>query len=256
MASKPQRLYQIVAEQLAAFMKKERLKPGDRLPGELALSNRFGVSRTTIREAMLALEIAGDLEIRGGSGAYLRKPSGRTGLLMDAGPGPFELLNARIMVEGEVAAEAALHASNDDLARIAACFGEMRSLVASRKNAQIADREFHVLIAEAAKNAVLTNFVDGLWSGIFSPMFHNLSQRAGLHRHQTMTLGDHERILEALVARDPQAARTAMRTHLRHVQEILQGGEEPAEVTKAKKSKKVKNAAAAKKTKKSKKKHA
>jgi DNA-binding FadR family transcriptional regulator len=222
---KPQRLYQVVAEKLGAFIQASRMKPGDRLPGELALSKKFNVSRTTIREAMLALEIAGALEIRGGSGAYVRQPSHNRGLLMDAGPGPFELLRARILVESEIAADAALQASHEDIARIEACLSQMRSLVKAHKNAQLADRQFHLSIAEAAKNTVLTNFVDALWSGIFSPMFHNLSQRAGLHHHQQMTLDDHEAIFNAIKTRDSQNARAAMRSHLRHVQDILQGDE-------------------------------
>jgi len=222
---KPQRLYQVVAERLSAFIQASKMKPGDRLPGELLLSKKFNVSRTTIREAMLALEIAGALEIRGGSGAYVRRPSHNQGLLMDAGPGPFELLRARILVECEIAADAALQASQEDLDRIEASLLQMRSLVKAHKNAQLADRQFHLSIAEAGKNTVLTNFVDALWSGIFSPMFHNLSQRAGLHHHQQMTLADHEAIFNAIKTRDAQKAKAAMRSHLRHVQDILQGDE-------------------------------
>ena len=210
------RLYQRVAEQISAYIREHRLEPGQRLPSEKDLARRLNVSRPTIREAMIALEIAGQLEIRVGSGAYIRQAPNQVPLLLDAGPGPFELLRARLLIEGEIAADAALNASAEQLKQIEATIQEMKALDAAGQNAQITDRHFHVAIAEAARNNVLASIVDSLWAGIFSPM-------AGLQHHQQMTLRDHQAIFAAIKARDPQAARAAMRNHLRHVEDILAG---------------------------------
>jgi DNA-binding FadR family transcriptional regulator len=222
------RLYQRVAEQISAYIREHRLEPGQRLPSEKDLARRLNVSRPTIREAMIALEIAGQLDIRVGSGAYIRQAPNQVPLLLDAGPGPFELLRARLLIEGEIAADAALNASAEQLKQIESTILEMKALDAAGQNAQITDRHFHVAIAEAARNNVLASIVDSLWAGIFSPIFHSLSHLAGLQHHQQMTLRDHQAIFAAIKARDPQAARTAMRNHLRHVEDILAGQPEKA----------------------------
>ncbi|QEE30078.1 FadR family transcriptional regulator [Terriglobus albidus] len=228
------RLYQRVAEQISAYMREHRLEPGQRLPSEKDLARKLNVSRPTIREAMIALEIAGQLEIRVGSGAYIRQAPNQVPLLLDAGPGPFELLRARLLIEGEIAADAALNASAEQLKQIEATIQEMKALDAAGQNAQITDRHFHVAIAEAARNNVLASIVDSLWAGIFSPIFHSLSHLAGLQHHQQMTLRDHQAIFTAIKARDPQAARAAMRNHLRHVEDILAG--QPEKTARPKKS--------------------
>jgi len=93
--------------------------------------------------------------------------------------------------------------------------------VQAKTNAQVTDRQFHVSIGEAAKNSVLTSIVDGLWAGMFAPMYHRLSQRAGLDLHQAAALEDHEAIFAAIAGRNPNEARRAMRRHLQHVEEHL-----------------------------------
>jgi DNA-binding FadR family transcriptional regulator len=191
------------------------------LPGEIDLAKVCGVSRPTIREAMVALEIAGELEIRSGSGAYVRESVNPMSLVLDSGPGPFELLRARILIEGEIAADAALYASAGDLAKIEKTLQSMRRMVLAKTNAQVSDRQFHVAIGEAAKNSVLASIVDGLWAGMFAPMYHRLSQRAGLDLHQAAALEDHEQIFAAIAGRNPNEARRAMRRHLLHVEEHL-----------------------------------
>src|SRR5580692_12217266 len=219
--AKTQRRYQEVAARISRYVAEHGLVPGARLPGEIDLAKVCGVSRPTIREAMVALEIAGELEIRSGSGAYVREAVNPMALVLDSGPGPFELLRARILIEGEIAADAALHASTTDLTKIEKTLQQNRKLVAAKANAQVCDRQFHVTIAESAKNSVLASIVDGLWAGIFAPMYHRLSQRAGLDRHQAEALVDHEAIFAAIAERNPVEARRAMRRHLQHVEEHL-----------------------------------
>lgn len=218
---KTQRRYQEIAARISRYIAEHHLEPGARLPGEIDLAKVCGVSRPTIREAMVALEIAGELEIRSGSGAYVREAVNPMSLVLDSGPGPFELLRARILIEGEIAADAALYASASDLAKIEKTLEQMRKMVASKNNAQVSDRQFHVAIGEAAKNSVLASIVDGLWAGMFAPMYHRLSLRAGLEKHQAAALEDHEEIFAAISARNPNEARRAMRRHLHHVEEHL-----------------------------------
>ncbi len=218
---KTPRRYQEVATRISRYIAEKGLEPGARLPGEIDLAKICGVSRPTIREAMVSLEIAGELEIRGGSGAYVREAVNPMSLVLDSGPGPFELLRARILIEGEVCADAALYASAGDLAKIEKTLQQMRRLVLAKTNAQVSDRQFHVAIGEAARNSVLASIVDGLWAGMFAPMYHRLSQRAGLNQHQAAALEDHEAIFAAITERDPNEARRAMRRHLQHVEEHL-----------------------------------
>jgi DNA-binding FadR family transcriptional regulator len=222
---KTQRRYQEVAARISRYIAEKGLEPGSRLPGEIELARICGVSRPTIREAMVALDIAGELEIRSGSGAYVREAINPMSLVLDSGPGPFELLRARVLIEGEIAADAALYASAADLAKLEKTLQQMRRLVLARTNAQVSDREFHVAIAAAGKNSVLSSIVDGLWAGMFAPMYHRLSQRAGLDLHQAAALEDHEAIFKAIAERDPNEARRAMRRHLAHVEEHLTSDE-------------------------------
>lgn len=224
---KTQRRYQEIAARISRYIAEHGLEPGARLPGEIDLAKVCGVSRPTIREAMVALEIAGELEIRSGSGAYVRESVNPMSLVLDSGPGPFELLRARILIEGEIAADAALYASASDLQKIEKTLQQMRKMVQSKTNAQVSDRQFHVAIGEAAKNSVLASIVDGLWAGMFAPMYHRLSQRAGLDLHQEAALKDHEEIYAAISGRNPNDARRAMRRHLQHVEEHLTSDDTP-----------------------------
>src|ERR1700753_31608 len=109
--AKTHRRYQEVAARISRYIAEKRLEPGARLPGEIDLAKVCGVSRPTIREAMVALEIAGELEIRSGSGAYVREAVNPMSLVLDSGPGPFEVPRGRLLNEGETAGYAALYAS-------------------------------------------------------------------------------------------------------------------------------------------------
>lgn len=225
-AVETQRLYQQVAEQVAALIRSGELRAGERLPPERDLARSLGVSRPTLREAMIALEIAGLVEVRGGSGIYVR-PSPTPAVSLDAGPGAFELLAARILIEPEVAAlaardprPAALATLEDSITALAAA--------ADHRASQEADRRFHAAIAQATGNGVLVSLVESLWESMFSPIFERLSTRTGLPENRRMTLADHRTILDRVRARDPAGARSAMAAHLEHVRAILDSHDEAA----------------------------
>lgn len=215
------RLYQQVAERIKQQIQAGSISAGDRLPAEKDLALQLGVSRPTVREALIALEIAGLVEIRTGSGTYIRDRGKLLFPMVDAGPGPFELLHARLLIEGEVAAEAAIRATEKDLAAIDTTIQEMEQIMAAGAHAREADQAFHVLIANVAGNSVLADFVARLWHGMFSPMFHKLSEHTGHMANQERTLAEHKAIYAALSTHDALGARTAMRRHLKSVEMVL-----------------------------------
>jgi DNA-binding FadR family transcriptional regulator len=211
-----------VAEQIGRLIQSGEFREGDRLPPERELAKQLGVSRPVVREAMIALEIAGLVDVRGGAGTFVRRTRADVGsILASAGPGPFDLIAARRMLEGEIAYAAAQEVSDAGLRSLTEAIEVMRKDIEAGKDTRQADRLFHVRIAELTGNAVLVNLVDGLWAHMLSPMFDVLGRHAGLRGEDRMTVDDHEKIVEALARRDPTSAREAMRGHLAHVEQIL-----------------------------------
>ena len=115
----PRRLYRQIADQIAGLIAAGEFPPGSRLPAERELAAKLGVSRASVREAIISLEIGGLVEVRVGTGIFVTAKQ-RPEVDRDAGPGPFELLNARKLVEGEIAALAAVGATADDIEALAA----------------------------------------------------------------------------------------------------------------------------------------
>ncbi|WP_448188633.1 FadR/GntR family transcriptional regulator [Azospirillum sp. sgz301742] len=225
-AIETQRLYQQVAEQIGALIRRGEFAPGHRLPPERDLARSLGVSRPVLREAMVALEIAGLVEVRTGSGAYVRAPRGDDApALGDAGPSPFDLIRARLMIEGEIAFAAAEAATPADLESIAGTQTLMERAILDGQDTKPIDRLFHVRIAAATGNTVLVSVVEGLWANMVAPVFDGLSRHTGLPDNQSTTLADHARIVEALRRRDAAAARAAMHEHLAQVEQVLLCGE-------------------------------
>jgi DNA-binding FadR family transcriptional regulator len=216
-----ERGYREIASRILLYIAENRLEPGSRLPGEIKLSKICGVSRPTVREALIALEVDGRIDIRSSSGAFIRNAE-TFGLTVDSVSGPFELLRARMLIEKEVAADAALTASKTDICRIARKLQEMGRLIQAKADVQKVDREFHILIGEAAQNSVLTRIIDGLWTGMFEST-HYVSSCC-MANHEEIAYADHEAIFIAIAGRDPIGARLAMKRHLRHVEERLKEG--------------------------------
>lgn len=213
------RLYHSVAQQITNLIKEGEFPPGSRLPGERDLAEKFDVSRVTIREAAIALEALGMLDIRTGSGVYVCKDQPKDpGSLPDASA--FELTEARSLFESEAAALAAPNISEDMLAKLDDLIHQM-SVPGDDVAATNADREFHHTIARSCGNAVILHVIEMLWR-----MRMELPQVQGTY--ETVCLEDsdyrakeHRAILDALKARDPGAARTAMRAHFHRLLEAM-----------------------------------
>ena len=213
-----QRLYLQVAQQLQALITEGSFAAGKRLPSERDLAEQFGVSRPTIREAMIALEIAGLVEVRSGSGVYVLERRGNGAELDDnQGAGPFEILEARKLIEGETCALAAERISDEQLVRLKDLLEDMAEENKQEEATEQADEQFHCLIAEAAGNSALSATIAWLWQlrneSDISTHFHQRVRREG----SRPIIADHQAILHALQARDSNAARAAMASHLQRV---------------------------------------
>jgi DNA-binding FadR family transcriptional regulator len=229
------RIYARVSSDLATRIREGEFKVGGRLPAERELALAYKVSRPTIREAIIALEVDGQVEVRQGSGVYVTARKPRGGRPRETDIGPFELLEARRAIEGEACALAATLVSDEDLATLSDLVAEMQSenLHDDIGQSEKADRRFHMLIAEATRNSAMVAAVDMLWNvRARSPQSQMLTRKA--HAAGVMPrVDEHSLILEALVARDPEGARAAMRAHLTRVLETLLQVTEVEEIERA-----------------------
>jgi DNA-binding FadR family transcriptional regulator len=212
------RLYQRIAQTIADLIDAGEFARGDRLPAERELARKLDVSRASLREALSALELDGYVQIRVGSGVYVlrrrrsRKRATLAGGIVEASP--FDMLRARRLIEAETAALAARHASAAQIAAIEAAFARLAADMRAEKARSQGDRLFHVRIAEAAGNTVLAAIVRDLWAAWHQPLNAHLESLFVTRQRRRVNIGEHRRILDAIRARDPAAARAAMRSHL------------------------------------------
>ncbi len=223
--AKTQRRYREVAERLQSDIATGRYEVGERLPPERDLAEAFSVSRPTIREALIMLELLGLVQVRVGSGIHVVSrtptPSDQGAVLADD-VGPFELLQARQLIESEVAAFAATQTTRNDVARMREALDMERRDLAAGDTDYRSDEMFHLLIAEATQNTVLHETVRNLWQRRHrSAMWLQLHRRIVEQEYRRQWLDDHQAVLAALRARNPEAAYNAMWSHLQHVRETL-----------------------------------
>ncbi|MBW9106798.1 FadR/GntR family transcriptional regulator [Paraburkholderia phenoliruptrix] len=214
--TEPKRLYQSVAAQILSLIHQRELAAGTRLPPERELANTLGVSRPSLREALIALEIGGQIEIRMGSGVYVRDPEeGDDSTVPALGESPTELMQARMAVEGSVIVLAAGKLSAATLDKLRRTVERMKRLAAAGKSPVDADRQFHMLIAETAGNSVLSRFVAEMFDSRHDPIAAAIRDHSESPQTWSAAVREHEEILKALQAGDPIAAQTAMRSHLK-----------------------------------------
>lgn len=206
------RRYQIVADQIAAAIRSGEFKVGDRLPPERDLSRLCGVSRPVIREAMIALEIAGLVEVRGGSGVYVRAIPAEASQVPDAGEAPYEAFLARRAIESEIAAIAAENARPEDLIELATALELMRKAAERGPGPDQNDRRFHFALAKATGNSAFLQIIHFIWDELLFPGALWVKLRARRSVRPTR-IAEHEAILKAIENRDPIAARQAMHRH-------------------------------------------
>ncbi|MGB7196001.1 MAG: FadR/GntR family transcriptional regulator [Collimonas pratensis] len=247
------RLYQQIADQLRDMIDRGEYGPGGNLPPERELAKQFGVSRTSVREALIALEVIGIVSVRVGNGVVVlaqeepaaaktrdeAKPSAlqqaarRSGWeidpeldleisheLDDEIP-PFKLLQARRLVEPETAALAAVNASDEQLRSIAEAYARNVEDNRNGSHTHPGDRLFHIRIAEASGNPAYLLLVSHLLGRKYGMMFQRLQTLYTSKDMPNRSEHEHQLILEALQARDAVAARKAMRAHMDSVVKIF-----------------------------------
>jgi DNA-binding FadR family transcriptional regulator len=189
---------------------------GDRIPSERDLAERYGVSRTSVREAIIALEIRGLVEVKPASGIYVCavKPSS---FIPNGSTGPFELLRGRLIIEPSICAAAAISAKDSDLDCIYATIVAMKDTVKDKRANEVADKAFHVAIATASGNGMLAEIVAAVWDRRNGPMWEKIEEHFHTPALREMAILDHQKIFNALAARDPSEASSQMRHHLERV---------------------------------------
>ena len=189
---------------------------GSRLPAERELADLLGVSRPTVREALIALEVEGRLRIRVGSGIYVLQ---HRSLAVAAGAapieGPFEVLRARAFVESAISEEAARRATDADVARLDEILAGINPAKVRPKRWVALDRQFHVTIVSALGNAVMVRVVGELFDQRINPYFERLARHVEDASMWKIAHEEHLEIRNAIAARDPARARAAMHEHLR-----------------------------------------
>ena len=216
------RLYRIVADRIEALILESGIGPGERLPSEREMATRLKVSRASLREALIALELGGVVDVRGGSGVYVSELVHQNSL-DESAPGPFEVLAARRLLEVEACATAARMGSASAIEAISRAVLEMERHHHHYGSNELADREFHMAIARATGNSAVVGALDYLWRQR-GQLWHKLKEHFQTEELRQETLKDHRRILAAISAHDPVAARNAMRVHLERVTRTFSRG--------------------------------
>jgi GntR family transcriptional repressor for pyruvate dehydrogenase complex len=213
----PRRLYRQIADQIRTLIRSGEYPAGARLPPERDLAKQLGVSRPSVREALIALEVEGLVEVRIGSGIYVQprddEPAARDG--NEASAGPFELLRARYVIESECAALAAKSAKAPQVQAIADALAEMQQeFTAGDRQPLSGDRLFHMRIAEATGNGALVAVVQMLWDERTGPLYQQLEHHYDTPLLWEKAMSEHRAVLKAIAAKDASGARNAMQRHL------------------------------------------
>jgi len=226
MPNTPKRAYQEIGLILQNELMEGLYKVGDRLPPERDIAERMNVSRTVVREAIIMLEIQNLVEVKKGSGVYVCNiPSSantESSELDNDDVGPFELLQARQLLESNIAEFAATMATPSDIGRMRQALALERKELESGASESSGDKQFHICIAEATQNSVLVDILKQSWGErLKSPMWRKLHTRISGQDYRNEWVEDHAKILAAIQRRDPIAAKSAMWQHLENVKQRL-----------------------------------
>jgi GntR family transcriptional repressor for pyruvate dehydrogenase complex len=211
------RLYQQIADQIRELIQAGAFEVGSRLPPERELAQQLGVSRPSVREALIALDVEGNVEIRSGSGVYVcKQPRSAARIAVPAlGDSPRELMQARAALESAVVVIACSQATAEQVARLSEIVKKMGAENARSRPPIDLDRQFHVTVAEMTGNSVMVRLVADLFDERHSPLFAKLRSRYENSHTWRAAVKEHLAIVRAIEARDPLGAQAAMLTHLK-----------------------------------------
>jgi GntR family transcriptional repressor for pyruvate dehydrogenase complex len=218
-----QNLSDQVAEQMQELIVSGQLQPGERLPSERELADRFGVSRTVIREAVRSLTAKGLIEVQSGSGMVISIPkvssiAEHLGLLLrlNSEGDPLEyIFDVRFVLEVEIAGRAARQATPENIHDLETILENMAAQMKNVEEAARLDVEFHATLAKATQNPLFSILLDSV-----AEIMLEVRRMGMLLDHERSVLRQHHRILDRVKAEDVEGARQAMSDHLQTGQEL------------------------------------
>ncbi len=225
---KTQKIYQMIFDSIRDSVINGELKAGQKLPPERVLAKRFKVSRTTIREALMALEMSGIIEIKSSEGSFIC-PIETTTLINDLSVAiikaednmVYEMLDVRRLIESECAAQAAVRASSSDLARIRQHLDAMAKSKDDEESGLAADINFHYAVAQAANSTILFDLMKVLVNRMKGTIRATRCYRFSQPNRFEETLNEHKRIYIAISSNNPDSARSLMAKHLIDIREEI-----------------------------------
>jgi GntR family transcriptional regulator, transcriptional repressor for pyruvate dehydrogenase complex len=230
-AVKPRRIHEDIVAQIREQLAEGLLKSGDQLPSERELSEKFQVSRTSVREAIRTLESLGLVKIKSGDGTYVASSlqtllSPLASVILQQKDVLLDIFEAREIIEPEMAALAAKRAKPEDVDKMMAILEEQARQIADGGSGMEADSAFHSMLAQAAKNKVILKLNDSIVDSLRETRERSLQT----HGRRARSLAGHRKILDAIRAKNPAKARRAMLEHLtaieRNVLNSTEGGQE------------------------------
>ncbi|MEN4833631.1 FadR/GntR family transcriptional regulator [Pantoea vagans] len=221
---KTERLYRQIANAIMAGITRGDFVAGGLLPPERELAKQLGVSRSSVREALIALEMTGWVDIRTGNGIYVAQPLPQAAIPQESETSSLQdLLQAREAFEGMLAGFAALNGTAVQREALLALTAELQHYNENDAAFLEQDKRFHLLIGEMSGNDVLRDLLEQLWNRRHSPHVQRLERHYADNSFAQAMNADHQQIADAIVAGDEAAARQAMESHLQHVQQRLLG---------------------------------
>jgi len=213
------KLYEQVVDRIRAHIAESGLRAGDRLPSERDLAERLGVSRASVKQAIVVLEVQGLVDVRHGGGTYLRRdtldvePVAELVARRERLP---DVLEAREALETKLAELAAQRRTDADLAAIDAALDHMRAEIDAGEFGVEGDRRFHAAVTAAAYSSILAEFMRSIAEQITESRNESLRQPGRPPR----SLAQHTKIADAIRAGEPKAAAAAMRRHVQTVSKV------------------------------------
>ena len=224
-----EKLSHSVVRQIEQLILRGILRPGERLPSERELSERLGVSRPSLREAVAELQNRGLLATRAGAGIYVANVLGSAfsdaliRLFSAHDEAVFDYVSFRRDLEGLAASRVAIHGSDTDLKVIDTIYHKMEAAHSKRNPSDEAelDAEFHLAIIEASHNVIMLHMMRSMFDLLREGVFYNRQVMFKQRTTRDALLDQHRAINDAIQARDPEAARDAITAHMDYVEEDL-----------------------------------
>lgn len=221
---KTERLYRQIANAIVESIQRGEFAPGAALPPERKLAKQLGVSRSSVREALIALEMTGWVDIRTGNGVFAMQPLPSASTpAAEADYSLEDLLQARLAFEGMLAEMAARNGSPAQREQLRLLADTLLRYRANDAEFLEQDKGFHLLIGEMSGNEVLREMMEFLWNKRDSARFRRLERHFADNAFTDEMNRDHQQIAAAICAGDAAAARAAMESHLAQVKQRLLG---------------------------------